>query len=108
MDRVITHKHSRGTCKLILLITKKNDLTPNDFGKNLAYPRCVINCRLPVIVPEMTKEVGLTEPPLDLFHYLGGPDHTNTSALPGLHPGCDGYRFIGAYIANKLFGVSLY
>jgi len=65
---------------------------------------CVIDCVLPKLVPSLTKQLGLP-PPLDLLTFLGGPTHTNKSAMPGLHPDCDGYELLGHYIAHEVFKV---
>jgi lysophospholipase L1-like esterase len=65
---------------------------------------CVINCILPKLVPELTRDVGLTSP-VDLMSLFGGPDNTNASIMPNLHPNCDGYAAIGTYIAKQVFGV---
>ena len=53
-------------------------------------------------MPKLTEQLGLP-PPLDLLTFLGGPTHTNKSAMPGLHPDCDGYQLLGHYIAKTIF-----
>ena len=65
---------------------------------------CVIDCVLPTLVSSLTKQLGLP-PPLDLMSFLGGPTHTNRSAMPGLHPDCNGYKLLGHYIAKTVFKV---
>ena len=65
---------------------------------------CTIDCVLPKLVPKITADLGLPTP-LDLLSFLGGPTETNKSAMPGLHPNCDGYDMIGHYVAKELFGV---
>lgn len=65
---------------------------------------CVINCVLPEVVPTLTTALGLAAP-LDLLTFFGGPTHTNASAMPGLHPDCNGYSILGAYVASKVFEV---
>jgi lysophospholipase L1-like esterase len=65
---------------------------------------CVINCVLPVLVPELTLALGL-EAPVDLLTAFGGPSHTNHTLIPSLHPSCGGYAFMGEYIARTVFGV---
>ena len=57
---------------------------------------------LPKLVPKLTEQLGLP-PPLDLLTFLGGPTHTNKSAMPGLHPDCNGYLLLGHYIAKTIF-----
>ena len=63
---------------------------------------CVINCILPVVVPAVAKALQLPAP-LDLLSLLGFPGHVNITAMPGLHPSCEGYTTIGRYIAKELF-----
>lgn len=65
---------------------------------------CTIDCVLPKIVPKITAELGLPAP-VDLLTFFGGPTDTNKSAMPGLHPNCNGYIMIGHYLAKVLFGV---
>jgi len=65
---------------------------------------CAIDCVLPKLVPEITAELGLPAP-VDLLSFLGGPTETNKTAMPGLHPNCNGYLMIGHYLAKELFGV---
>ena len=64
----------------------------------------MIDCVLPKLVPSLTKQLGLP-PPIDLMSFLGGPMHTNKSAMPGLHPDCDGYELLGHYIAQEVFKI---
>lgn len=75
----------------------------NTTNKEMAKS-CVIDCVLPKVVPALTKELGLA-PPLDMLAFFHGPDHTNKTAMPGLHPNCNGYKAMGGYIAKKVFGV---
>lgn len=72
-------------------------------GKNKEVAKaCVIDCILPKIVPELTASVGLP-PPINLFKFFGGPDNTNKSLMPGLHPDCDGYTAIASFLAKQIF-----
>ena len=66
---------------------------------------CVINCILPRLIPLLTSEAGVEAPPVDLLAFFGGPDHTNKSMMPNLHPNCHGYLQMGTYIATQVFGV---
>lgn len=66
---------------------------------------CVIDCVLPKVIPQLTQELGLA-PPLDLLTFFGGPTNTNKSAMPGLHPDCNGYTIMGEFIAKELFNVT--
>lgn len=73
---------------------------------------CTINCVLPKLVPLLTAQINAKKPQLDppipelevidLLTFLGGPDHTNKSAQPGLHPNCDGYELIGNYLKHRI------
>lgn len=65
---------------------------------------CVIDCVLPPLVSQLTKQLGLPSP-LDMLTLFGGPNHTNKTAMPGLHPNCNGYTLMGEHIAKALFGV---
>lgn len=65
---------------------------------------CTIDCVLPKLVPKITAELGLPAP-VDLLSFLGGPTETNKTAMPGLHPNCNGYNLIGHYLAEVLFQV---
>lgn len=65
---------------------------------------CTIDCVLPKMVPEIAADLGLPDP-LDLLSLLGGPVETNKTAMPGLHPNCNGYSMIGHYVAKEIFGV---
>jgi lysophospholipase L1-like esterase len=65
---------------------------------------CVIDCIMPDLIPSLTTDLGLPAP-VDLFKLFGGPDHTNKTVMPGLHPNCAGYTVIGHYLAKELFGV---
>jgi lysophospholipase L1-like esterase len=63
---------------------------------------CIINCVIPTVVPAVAKALKLP-PPLDLLSLLGFPGRVNQTAMPGLHPSCEGYTTIGQYIAKTLF-----
>lgn len=65
----------------------------------------MIDCVLPVLIPELTKDLGLAAP-VDLLSFFGGPTHTNKTAMPGLHPDCNGYEAMAGYIAKEVFGVT--
>mmetsp|Transcript_6862 Transcript_6862/g.17679 ORF Transcript_6862/g.17679 Transcript_6862/m.17679 type:complete len:252 (-) Transcript_6862:613-1368(-) len=77
---------------------------PNPTCLNPYDKSCVIDCVLPKLIPELTMELGLA-PPLDLLSLFGGPLNTNKTALPGLHPDCDGYTLMAHFIAKQVFGV---
>jgi hypothetical protein len=57
---------------------------------------------IPTVVPAVAKALKLP-PPLDLLSLLGFPGRVNQTAMPGLHPSCEGYTTIGQYIAKTLF-----
>ena len=67
---------------------------------------CIINCVLPAVVPQVAHALKLPAP-LDLLTLLGFPGHVNTTAMPGLHPSCEGYTTIGRFIAKSLFSFKL-
>jgi lysophospholipase L1-like esterase len=67
------------------------------FDKN-----CVINCLLPKLVPQLGSKIGLGAP-LDMLSLFDGPDNTNKTLMPGLHPDCAGYTVMGEFIAKQLF-----
>ena len=62
---------------------------PRSTGGRPRQPASLIACVLPNLISSLTKQLGLP-PPLDLLSFLGGPTHTNQSAIPGLHPDCAG------------------
>jgi hypothetical protein len=59
---------------------------------------------MPDLIPSLTTDLGLPAP-VDLFKLFNGPNDTNKTVMPGLHPNCAGYTVIGKYIAKELFGV---
>jgi lysophospholipase L1-like esterase len=63
---------------------------------------CIINCMIPNVVPEVAASLQLPAP-LNLLSLLGFPGGVNKTAMPGLHPSCEGYTTIGQYIARALF-----
>ena len=72
-------------------------------GKNKELAKaCVIDCILPKLVTQLTASVGLPAP-VDLLKFFHGPDNTNKTAMPGLHPNCAGYTAIAEYLSGLLF-----
>ena len=68
---------------------------------------CVINCLFPVLLPRLWDGVGIKAVDrLDLQSLLGGPNNTDKSLMPQLHPDCSGYAKIGKHVASQVFGAA--